>query len=71
METIAFKVDGSFITDIARTWFWDENKPYEKCEELLLSCLGGTKSTLDNLKWIVQQILEGRKKLVGVNLTLL
>lgn len=67
MERIAFKVDGGFITTIARTWFWDENKPYEICEELLFNCLGGTESTRDELKWIVQQILEGRKKLVGIN----
>ena len=67
METISFKVDGGFITDIARTWFWDENKPYEVCEELLFNCLGGTESTRDELKWIAQQIIEGRKKLVGIN----
>ena len=68
METISFKVDGSFITDLARTWFWDENKPYEVCEELLFDCLGGTDATRDDLKWIAQNIIEGRKKLVGINI---
>ena len=39
MDYLQFKIDGEFICRLARTWFWDENRPYEKCEELLLDCL--------------------------------
>lgn len=67
METLQWKVDGEFICDIARTWFWDENKPYEKCEELLLCVLVTDELSLDEKKKIAQDILEGRKKLIGIN----
>lgn len=67
MEEVYFQVEGEFICDLARTMFWDEDRPYEACEELLLSCLGTDEITLDEKKTIVQEILEGRKKLVGMN----
>ena len=35
-ETLHWSIDGEFICEMARTWFWDENRPYEKSEELLL-----------------------------------
>lgn len=66
-ERIGFKVDGSFITDISRTWFWDENRPYEVCEELLLNCLVTDQLTLDERKEIARDILEGKSKLTGIN----
>lgn len=67
MEYLQFKVDGEFVCRLARTWFWDENRPYEKCEELLLCCLGTDELTLEEKKQIVVEILEGRKILVGIN----
>lgn len=67
MEKLCFKVEGEFICDLARTMFWEENRPYDACEELLLSALGTDEITLDEKRVIVQEILEGRKKLVGVN----
>lgn len=66
-EQIGFKVDGSFITDISRTWFWNENRPYEVCEELLLNCLVTDQLTLDERKEIARDILEGKSKLTGIN----
>lgn len=66
-EQLYFRVDGEWITEFARDWFWKEDRPYPQCEELLLSCLGTDQISLDEKKKIVQDILEGRKKLVGEN----
>ena len=62
MEYLQWQIDGEFICNIARTWFWDENRPYEKSEELLLSALGTDEITLDEKKRIAQDIIEGRNK---------
>lgn len=67
MEYLQWKIDGEFICDIARQWFWEENRDYEKCEELLLSALGTDELTLEEKKEIARDIIEGKKKLVGVN----
>lgn len=67
MSKVTFSIEGEFVTDLARSWFWDEDKPYETCEKLLISCLSGTEQTEDELKRIAQEIIEGKKKLVGVN----
>ena len=66
-QTLHWSISGEFITDIARSWFWDENKPYETCEELLLNCLISPKLTLEDRKNIARDIIEGRKKITGVN----
>lgn len=66
-KDLFFKIDGEYICDLARSWFWDENRPYKKCEDLLLSCLVTDQVTLEEKKRIVIDILEGRKKLIGVN----
>lgn len=36
-EQLHFSMDGEFLTAIARDWFWNMDKPYKKCEELLLT----------------------------------
>lgn len=61
MEELYFQVEGEFICDLARTMFWDDDRPYEACEELLLSCLGTDEISLDEKKIIAQDILEGKK----------
>lgn len=66
-QTLHWSISGEFITDIVRSWFWDENKPYETCEELLLNCLINPKLTLEDRKNIARDIIEGRKKITGVN----
>lgn len=35
-EQLHFSIDGELLTAIARDWFWKMDKPYKKCEELLL-----------------------------------
>lgn len=67
MAQVGFKVDGEWLTDFVRTWFWDENKPYETCENLLLQSLMNPKIPIKQTKQIIQEIIEGKKKLVGVN----
>lgn len=66
-QQLQFIISGDFVTDIARTWFWKENQPYEKAENLLLDCLITDKLTLDERKAIARDILEYRKQLVGDN----
>lgn len=67
MGSVNFQIEGEFVCDLARSWFWDEGREYAKCEELLLSCLVTDQINLEEKKKIVVEILEGRKKLVGVN----
>lgn len=64
-QTLHFQIDASFVTNIARQWLWDENRPYEKCYELLHACLGGMPE--EQKPQTILAILEGRKKLVGIN----
>lgn len=64
-EQLHFSMDGEFLTAIARDWFWKMDKPYKKCEELLLSCMMGGNE--EEKRHVCQDIIEGRKKLVGVN----
>lgn len=64
-ETLHFSIDGEWLTDFARQWFWNENKPYEVVAELLGSCIAADD---DNEKdTIIRDIIEGRKKFVGIN----
>ena len=67
MEALHWKIDGEFICNLARIWFWDENRPYEKSEELLISEMGTDEISLEEKKKIAQDIIEGKKKLVGIN----
>lgn len=66
-EKLSFQIDGEFICSTARSWFWESGQPYEKCERLLLGSLITDQLTLAERKSIVIEILEGRKKLVGIN----
>lgn len=65
MEALNFSVNGSFITDLLRTWYWDEHRPITVCENLIQTCCSGIDESIQTE--ILCAILEGRKKLVGVN----
>lgn len=67
MHKVSFSVDGEFVCNLARTWFWDEDKPYAKAEELLSSCLVTDQISLEERKEIARDILEGRSILKGIN----
>ena len=60
-KTLHMSISGDFITRIARSWFWDENRPYEKSEALLLCALNGNGLSEDEMKVICRDIIEGRK----------
>lgn len=62
-----FHIDSAFLTDIARSWFWNEKMPYEKSEELLMCCLNTDKLSLEEKKAICKDVIEGRKKFVGID----
>jgi hypothetical protein len=64
-QKLTFDVQGDFITDMARTWYYEEGKPYEKAEELLLSCMCGTTLSTEQLKVYAKDIMVGRRKLIG------
>lgn len=68
-ESLSFSINGEFLTNTARTWFWDENKSYETCEKLLLNCLINPAISQDQTKQIAQDILEYRQKLTGDSAT--
>lgn len=66
-EKLGFSVDGEFVCKLVRKMFWEENRPYAACEEILLCCLVNDTLSLVQRQRIVVLILEGRKKLVGIN----
>lgn len=62
---LAFNIEGNYITNLARTWFYQERRPYEKVENLLLSCMCGTNLSLKTLKQYAEDILKFKRKFVG------
>ena len=67
VKKLTFQIGGEYVCDLARTRFWEEDRPFEECERLLLGCLIADGVTLEERKNIAIEILEGRKKLVGTN----
>lgn len=65
MCTLQFNVDGEFITDLSREWFYVEGKGYDKCIELLNSCMSGTDETKDQIRRHAEDLLLGRAALKG------
>lgn len=63
--TLKWSVSGEFITRIAKEWFYIEHRPYEKVEELLLSCMCGTDIPQEKLKAMAQDVILGRAEFVG------
>jgi hypothetical protein len=62
---LAFNVQGEYITQTARDWFYLERKPYNKVEELLLSCMYGTNIAIETLKQYVEDVLKFKRKFTG------
>lgn len=65
MATLHFNISGEYITNLARTWFWDEKRPIQKCIELINTCI--CNADAQTVKDITIAILEGRKKFKGIN----
>lgn len=66
-QRLYFRVDGEFITQTAREWFWVEDRPYKTALKLLTSCMDGTDLSDIEKESIARDILEYKKKFVGVN----
>lgn len=62
---LQFNVDGEFITDLSREWFYVEGKGYDKCMDLLESSMHGTDETKEQIIRHAEDILLGRAALKG------
>ena len=60
-------VNGEEICKLVRDLFWVENLGYDECEKILMECLDDPKSSLQEKQVIIQNIIEGRSKLIGTN----
>ena len=65
VREVSFDVRGEFITQMAKEWFFVENRGYDKVMELLLSCMEGTEQSEKELKRLAEDVLLGRAALVG------
>ncbi len=65
VKEITFDIQGEFINQMAKEWFFVENRGYDKVMELLLSCMEGTEQSEKELKRLGEDILLGRAALVG------
>lgn len=66
MCTLQFSVDGEFITDLSREWFYVEGKGYDKCMDLLESSMSGTNETKEQIIRHAEDLLLGRAALKGI-----
>lgn len=62
---LCFNVEGEFITQTARDWFYKERRPFEKVQELLLSCMCGTNIAKETLKEYAEDIIKFKRKFIG------
>lgn len=62
---MSFDVQGEFVTQIAKEWFYYENRGYDKVMELLFSCMEGTEQSEKEIRRLAEDILLGRAALVG------
>lgn len=64
-RTLQISVDGEWLTDLAREWFYLESKGYDKCIELLDSSMSGTDKTKEQIRRHAEDLLLGRAALKG------
>lgn len=62
---VTFDIRGEFITQLAKEWFYCENRGYDKVMELLFSCMEGTEQSEKEIQRLAEDILLGRAALVG------
>lgn len=65
MAKLAFVITGGYITEMARTIYFDERKGYEKTMEFLKSAMCGTVHTEKEIERLAQDILLGRAEMTG------
>lgn len=64
-RVVTFSTTGEFVTRIARSWYWDEGKPWSTVEELLLSCMCGTDQSREELVELARKVVYGKAKFIG------
>jgi hypothetical protein len=67
VQELSWKVEGEFITRISREMLWNDHKPYQDVEKFLSDILICDEISDTELKQVIKEILEGKKKLVGIN----
>lgn len=67
MEYLTWKIDGEFLTNLARDRLYKDRQPYSQVEKLLLDCLRNDDIAIEDTKYIIRQILSCKQKLVGIN----
>ena len=58
-------IDGQWLTDFLRTWFWDENRPFEKCQAIVADCM--VRANESQIRQVTTDLLEYRKTFQGQN----
>lgn len=64
-KELSFGINGEFLTNVVREWFYLEGKGYDKCIELLKQCMKGTDETEAEIRRHAEDILLGRAGLAG------
>jgi hypothetical protein len=64
-ETLYFSITGEFVTNTSRDWLYAEKRPYEKVVNFLLSCMAGTDLDNETLVKYADDVLTGKKKMIG------
>ena len=64
-ETLCFSITGEFVTNIARSWLYEERRPYTVVLNFLLNCMVGTKLKKATLIKYANDVLTGKKKFIG------
>jgi hypothetical protein len=65
IEILHFNVLGDWVTETARSWLYEERRPYEKVLDFLLSSMEGSGLSEEELRKYANDILLGRRKLTG------
>ena len=64
-EYVCFSITGEFVTKTARSWLYEEKRPYTTVLNFLLSCMAGTSCKQKTLVKYANDVLTGKKKFIG------
>ena len=64
-EYLCFSVTGEFVTKTARSWLYEEKRPYSIVLKFLLSAMCGTRHKEKTLIKFANDVLTGKKKFIG------
>lgn len=64
-EQLTWNITGEFVTETARSWLYEEFKPYKDVMDFLLGCLINPEISDQERKQYAKDILLGKKKMIG------